>query len=84
MALPQKRDPLTLQTFKALKDAPEDAPEDPPKDQYLAAQETRICTGTGKRYVFWEDIKRAFVGISYLQDWTEQRALFMIDQHGGL
>ncbi|KAF9369196.1 hypothetical protein CPC16_004690, partial [Podila verticillata] len=69
MASPQSCDPLTFQTCKT-------------PDEWPTAQETRICDETRKFYVYWRDIERAFVGISYLQDSTKERALLMIDKHG--
>lgn len=71
MAPPQSRDPLDFEAF--------DTP-----DNWPTNEETHICTETRKLYVYWTDIEGAFVGISYLQDWTEERAMFMIDKRGKL
>ncbi|KAF9332223.1 hypothetical protein BG006_004911 [Podila minutissima] len=72
MASPATQDQQLFQTFKTQKDEP------------LSSRAAQRCDETGKSFVLWSEIQKAFVNINYLQDWQEERVLFMIDKCGKL
>jgi len=55
MTLSEEREPDYFQEFCSLDDAK------------LATLLTHVCPETGKRYLFQNDIQKAFEGIAYLQ-----------------
>ncbi|KAF9280741.1 hypothetical protein BGZ74_002528, partial [Mortierella antarctica] len=50
-------------------------------DNTLSSLRTHLCRETSKYFVYWSDIQNAFEGIVYLQDESEERRLFMIDEY---
>ncbi|KAG0085842.1 hypothetical protein BGZ92_008657 [Podila epicladia] len=72
MASPVRHDPQLFQTFKTQDDKP------------LSSRAAQWCPETRKHFVLWSEIQKAFVNINYLQDWLDERVLFMIDKHGKL
>ncbi|KAG0029613.1 hypothetical protein BGZ81_003581 [Podila clonocystis] len=55
-------------------------------DKPFLNRATNECIETGKRYVLWSEVKKAFENIDYLQDLTDsdKQALFMINKCGEL
>lgn len=68
MARPDSLTPSVRQKFKSQHNHP------------LPSLSTYLCTESGKRFVYWDDIKGAFESVFYLQDRSEERHLFMIDE----
>lgn len=54
------------------------------KDNALRTLSTHLCVESRKRFVYWYDIQNAFESIFYLLDRSEERVLFMIDEHAEL
>lgn len=72
MFRPDHSAPLFHQSFQAEDNSP------------LTSISTHLCSESGKRFVNWDDITIAFESIFYLQDRSEERLLFMIDEKAEL
>ncbi|KAI9235064.1 MAG: hypothetical protein BYD32DRAFT_422011 [Podila humilis] len=72
MFRPDHSAPLFHQSFKTEDNSP------------LTSISTHLCAESGKRFVNWDDITIAFKSINYLQDRSEERLLFMINEKAEL
>ncbi|KAG0085843.1 hypothetical protein BGZ92_008658 [Podila epicladia] len=72
MSSTESHGPTIRQTFKTRDEQP------------LLTIATHVCIETGKRYVLWSDIQKNFIDINYLQNWSDERVLFMINNYGRL
>ncbi|KAF9311148.1 hypothetical protein BG003_007718 [Podila horticola] len=72
MTPPEGQTIPVCQTFKSQDDIP------------LASLLTHVCAESDKRFVYWKDIEETFESVFYLQDVSDERLLFMIDENAEL
>ncbi|KAF9329473.1 hypothetical protein BG006_007459 [Podila minutissima] len=53
-------------------------------DMLLVSLSTHLCAESDKRFVYWKDIEETFESVFYLQDRSDERLLFMIDDNAEL
>ncbi|KAF9281334.1 hypothetical protein BGZ74_002411, partial [Mortierella antarctica] len=69
MTLPESQAPPAGQSFKSQ------------DDMLLVSLSTHLCAESDKRFVYWKDIEETFESVFYLQDRSDERLLFMIDDN---
>ncbi|KAG0082741.1 hypothetical protein BGZ93_009209 [Podila epicladia] len=73
MTQPESQAPPPVgQSFKSQDDIP------------LNTLSTHLCRESDKRFVYWKDIEETFESVFYLQDRSDERLLFMIDDNAEL